>query len=182
MLNDFRIRKLYCAGAGRKALHTCKPTHAIHIQPFAWLAYIRPCSKDRSTQCCRMAGNSGMLPDSYACYVSHPTLFHTTCRLPRLTDYIHAGGNFARFAELPCVGMIASRALDEQAGNGSRPKLAILYDQEILVNIADQCRELNFALYHGRPQRPAMNHACIRCRHHFSNEAIARLWQHCVAT
>ena len=63
-----QLRKLYCAGAGRNktalnrkisvinAFHTCEPTHAIHIQPFAWLPYMRPGSKDRSTQCCRMAG------------------------------------------------------------------------------------------------------------------------------
>ena len=138
------------------ALHTCKPTYAIHIQPFAWLPYMRPGSKDRSTQCCRMAGNSGMLPDSYACYESRSppfTKMHTTCRLPWLTVYIHAGGNFARLAELPCVRLIASGALDEQAGNGSVPRLAALYNQEILVNIPGQRHKLNIALCHGKTSK-----------------------------
>ena len=73
------------------ALHTCKPTHAIHIQPFAWLPYMRPGSKDRSTQCCRMAGNSGMLPDSYACYVSRSPPFHKDAHHlpPAVADCLH---------------------------------------------------------------------------------------------
>ena len=118
-------RKIHAAVSVINALHTCKHTHAIHIQPFV---YMRPGSKDRSTQCCRMAGNCGMLPDSYACYVSRSPPFHK--------DAHH----------LPPAVADCLQTCRRQLCTFCRTTLCT-------IDCPGQRHELNIALYHGRTSK-----------------------------